>query len=206
LTLTFREVRALPQRSQRYRVSVGAGLLLEVDPAGGKYWLWRHCFPPPWTADGRICASGPIQGPRSKPPATSAMSRNVFSMKTESIPVLPREVFAACLKGLQLPVLVAVACVVRAPACGIRSLCPGLVCWGSLDHHSRLTQATHPRPLRPGEPGGAGRHRGGPAPLSGSEARSWLKLAGGSHSCSSQHPRPATRFAAGSPAGDPAVT
>jgi len=65
----------------------------------------------------------------------------------------------------------------------------GLVCWGSLDHHSRLTQATHPRPLRPGEPGGAGRHRGGPAPLSGSEARSWLKLAGGSHSCSSQHPR-----------------
>ncbi len=158
---------------------------------------------PPWTADARICASGPIPGPRSKPPATSAMSRNVFSMKTESIPVLPREVFAACLKGLQLPVLVAVACVVRAPACGIRSLCPGLVCWGSLDHHSRLTQATHPRPLRPGEPGGAGRHRGGPAPLSGSEARSWLKLAGGSHSCSSQHPRPATRFAAGSPAGFP---
>ena len=51
MVLTDREVRALPQRSQRYRVSDGAGLLLEVDPAGGKYWLWRHRFPP--TKDGR---------------------------------------------------------------------------------------------------------------------------------------------------------
>jgi hypothetical protein len=51
LALTDKEVRALPQRSQRYRVSDGVGLLLEVDPAGGKYWLWRHRFPP--TKDGR---------------------------------------------------------------------------------------------------------------------------------------------------------
>jgi hypothetical protein len=51
LALTDREVRALPQGSRRYRVSDGAGLLLEVDPAGGKYWLWRHRFPP--TKDGR---------------------------------------------------------------------------------------------------------------------------------------------------------
>lgn len=51
MALTDREVRALPQRSRRYRVSDSAGLLLEVDPAGGKYWLWRHRFPP--TKDGR---------------------------------------------------------------------------------------------------------------------------------------------------------
>ena len=51
LALTDKEVRALPQRSQRYRISDGAGLLLEVDPAGGTYWLWRHRFPP--TKDGR---------------------------------------------------------------------------------------------------------------------------------------------------------
>jgi hypothetical protein len=30
---------------------VDAGLLLEVDPAGGKYWLWRQLLPP--TTDGR---------------------------------------------------------------------------------------------------------------------------------------------------------
>lgn len=38
-------VRGLPLRSQRYRVFDSARLLLEVDPAGGKYWLWRHRFP-----------------------------------------------------------------------------------------------------------------------------------------------------------------
>jgi integrase len=32
-------------------VSDGGGLLLEVDPAGRKYWMWRHRFPP--TKDGR---------------------------------------------------------------------------------------------------------------------------------------------------------
>jgi hypothetical protein len=51
LALTDKEVRALPQRSQRYRDSDGAGLLLDVDPVGGKYWLWRHRCPP--TKDGR---------------------------------------------------------------------------------------------------------------------------------------------------------
>ncbi len=51
MALTDKEVRALTQRSRRYRVSDGGGLLLEVDPAGGKYWLWRHRYPP--TKDGR---------------------------------------------------------------------------------------------------------------------------------------------------------
>lgn len=51
MALTDAAVRGLPLRSQRYRVSDSAGLLLEVDPAGGKYWLWRHRFPP--TKDGR---------------------------------------------------------------------------------------------------------------------------------------------------------
>ena len=37
-----------------------------------------------------FCASGPIPGFRSRPPVTSAVGRNTFSMKTESIPVLPR--------------------------------------------------------------------------------------------------------------------
>jgi len=27
-------------------VSDGGGLLLEIDPAGGKYWIWRHRYPP----------------------------------------------------------------------------------------------------------------------------------------------------------------
>ncbi len=51
MALTDKEVRALPRGSRRYRVSDGGGLLLEVDPAGGRYWLWRHRFPP--TKDGR---------------------------------------------------------------------------------------------------------------------------------------------------------
>ena len=51
MALTDKEVCALLPRSQRYRFSGEAGLLLEVDPAGGKYWLWRHRFPP--TKDGR---------------------------------------------------------------------------------------------------------------------------------------------------------
>jgi len=41
----------LPAVQQPPWVSDGAGLHLEVDPAGGKYWLWRHRFPP--TKDGR---------------------------------------------------------------------------------------------------------------------------------------------------------
>ncbi|MCP9773601.1 integrase arm-type DNA-binding domain-containing protein [Synechococcus sp. Tobar12-5m-g] len=52
MALTDAAVRGLPLRSQRYRVSDSAGLLLEADPVGGKYWLWRHRFPP--TKDGRL--------------------------------------------------------------------------------------------------------------------------------------------------------
>lgn len=51
LALTDKEIRALGPQSRRYRVSDGGGLLLEVDPAGRKYWMWRHRFPP--TKDGR---------------------------------------------------------------------------------------------------------------------------------------------------------
>ena len=51
LALTDKQIRALPLRSQRYRVSDSGGLLLEVHPAGGKYWIWRHRFPP--TKSGR---------------------------------------------------------------------------------------------------------------------------------------------------------
>jgi len=51
LALTDREIRALGPRSRRYSVSDGGGLLLEVNQAGGKYWMWRHRFPP--TQDGR---------------------------------------------------------------------------------------------------------------------------------------------------------
>jgi hypothetical protein len=42
-------------------------------------------------------------------------------------PAAGHEIFAACLKGLQPPVLVAVAFVVQAPACGIGPLCPDLI-------------------------------------------------------------------------------
>ena len=42
-------------------------------------------------------------------------------------PAAGHEVFAACLKGLQSPVLVAVAFVVQAPTCGIAPLCPDLI-------------------------------------------------------------------------------
>lgn len=45
MALTDAAVRGLPLRSQRYRVFDSAGLLLEVDPAGGNYWLWRNRFP-----------------------------------------------------------------------------------------------------------------------------------------------------------------
>lgn len=38
MALTDKEIRALGPRSRRYRVSDGGGLLLEVDPAGRKYW------------------------------------------------------------------------------------------------------------------------------------------------------------------------
>ena len=46
LTLNDAQVKAEKPGSSRRRVSDGGGLLLEIDPAGGKYWLWRHRYPP----------------------------------------------------------------------------------------------------------------------------------------------------------------
>lgn len=51
LTLTDAGVKAEKPSGVRRRVSDGKGLLLEIDPAGGKYWLWRHRYPP--TKDGK---------------------------------------------------------------------------------------------------------------------------------------------------------
>lgn len=45
------DLKALQSRATRYRVSVGGGLLVEVHPAGYKYFLWRFRFPP--TAAGK---------------------------------------------------------------------------------------------------------------------------------------------------------
>jgi len=51
LTLTDAQIKAEKPGSTRRRVSDGGGLLLEIDPAGGKYWIWRHRYPP--TKDGK---------------------------------------------------------------------------------------------------------------------------------------------------------
>lgn len=51
MPLTDSDVRALLARPSKYRVSAGGGLLIEVHPAGYKYFLWRHRFPP--TAAGK---------------------------------------------------------------------------------------------------------------------------------------------------------
>lgn len=58
----------LPLQSLRYRVSDSAGLLLEMDPAGGKCLLWRHRFPlvPALSARGASACGGrhrPAPGP-----------------------------------------------------------------------------------------------------------------------------------------------
>ena len=46
MALTDAEVKAQKPGSKRRRVSDGGGLHLEIDPAGRKYWIWRHRFPP----------------------------------------------------------------------------------------------------------------------------------------------------------------
>lgn len=46
LPLNDAQIKAEKPGAKRRRVSDGGGLLLEIDPAGGKYWLWRHRFPP----------------------------------------------------------------------------------------------------------------------------------------------------------------
>jgi integrase len=51
LTLNDAQAKAEKPGSKIRRVTAGGGLLLEIDPAGGKYWLWRHRYPP--TKDGK---------------------------------------------------------------------------------------------------------------------------------------------------------
>ncbi|MFZ9115025.1 MAG: tyrosine-type recombinase/integrase [bacterium] len=51
VALTEALVRSEKPAARRRRISDGGGLLLEIDPAGGKYWLWRHRYPP--TKDGK---------------------------------------------------------------------------------------------------------------------------------------------------------
>ncbi len=51
MTLTDAQVKSENPGSTRRRISDGGGLLLEIDPAGGKYWIWRHRYPP--TKDGK---------------------------------------------------------------------------------------------------------------------------------------------------------
>ncbi|WP_295535413.1 Arm DNA-binding domain-containing protein [Synechococcus sp. UW140] len=46
MTLTDVQIKAEAPGGVRRRVSDGGGLLLEIDPAGGKYWIWRHRYPP----------------------------------------------------------------------------------------------------------------------------------------------------------------
>ena len=46
MTLNDAQIKAEKPGSKRHRISDGGGLLLEIDPSGGKYWLWRHRYPP----------------------------------------------------------------------------------------------------------------------------------------------------------------
>jgi len=46
LPLTDAQVKAEKPGATRRRVSDDGGLLLEIDPGGGKYWIWRHRYPP----------------------------------------------------------------------------------------------------------------------------------------------------------------
>ena len=52
LTLTDVQIKAENPSGVRRRVSDGGGLLLEIHPAGGKYWIWRHRYPP--SKDGKL--------------------------------------------------------------------------------------------------------------------------------------------------------
>jgi hypothetical protein len=40
------DLRALQPQSKKYRVSAGESLFVEVYPNGGRYFVWRHRFPP----------------------------------------------------------------------------------------------------------------------------------------------------------------
>lgn len=46
LTLNDAQIKAEKASGKRRRISDAGGLLLEIDPSGGKYWLWRHRYPP----------------------------------------------------------------------------------------------------------------------------------------------------------------
>ena len=51
MTLNDAQIKAEKPGVRRRRISAGGGLLLEIDPRGGKYWLWRFRYPP--TKDGK---------------------------------------------------------------------------------------------------------------------------------------------------------
>jgi integrase len=51
LALTDAQIRAEMPGVRLRRISDGGGLHLEIDPRGGKYWVWRHRYPP--TKDGK---------------------------------------------------------------------------------------------------------------------------------------------------------
>jgi hypothetical protein len=46
MPFTDSDLRALQPQSKKYRVSAGESLFIEVYPNGGRYFVWRHRFPP----------------------------------------------------------------------------------------------------------------------------------------------------------------
>jgi hypothetical protein len=46
MPFTDSNLRALQPQSKKYRVSVGESLFVEVYPKSGRYFVWRHRFPP----------------------------------------------------------------------------------------------------------------------------------------------------------------
>ena len=46
MPLTDAQAKAAKAGQKVQRLSDGGGLHLEVNPQGGKYWIWRHRFPP----------------------------------------------------------------------------------------------------------------------------------------------------------------
>jgi hypothetical protein len=46
MPFTDSDLRALQPQSKKYRVSAGESLFVEVYPNGGRYFVWRHRFPP----------------------------------------------------------------------------------------------------------------------------------------------------------------
>jgi integrase len=46
MPFTDSDLRVLQPQSKKYRVSAGAALFVEVYPNGGRYFVWRHRFPP----------------------------------------------------------------------------------------------------------------------------------------------------------------